>query len=389
MGLLVLAAGGLLATVLPAASAGAASSGSIVVGFDVDTSGPGASYNVPAMAVSKAEIAIINKDGGINGKKITTVECDDASDPTKVGACLEQLKNDGASFILQETGSPAVAQGKTTVQQLEIPTISATNATPVTVAAPNNTYIYTIGESTTVWGPAYCNGFKRAGIKTIALFEDNTPTIAGFTPPLLASMPCVKVVNTQVAPSTATDLTAEIARLASPKADAIFMSSAVSSFEVLAHNEMAQQYPKELVADVATLCGTPPDWKLANPGALVGSVCMGSIDSTNPNTIKVQKILQKSQGKSFQLTQFTGEAWDAVHVMQLALTKAKSLNGNVVNKALESIKNVPSSFGYPGFTIGFTATKHNGSNGPCGVLLVQYGPTNTTQHVWSKFHPTC
>lgn len=360
----------------------------IIVGFDVDQSGPGASYNVPAMKVSKAEISIINKNGGILGRPVQTIECNDESDPTKVGACLQQLASGGAKFIIQLTGSPAVIQSKSTVQQLKIPTISSTNATASVPKPPNNDYIYTIGESTAVWGPAYCNGMQRAGIKTIALLEDSTPTIAAFTPPLLAAMPCVSVVNKQVAPSTATDISAEVARLASPKADAIFISTASTSFDALANNQIKQQYPKATVFDVATLCNNPGNWNLANPGSLVGTICPGAVDSSNPVSAKVEKDLKPYMGASFQLSEFTAEAWDGVNLMAQAITKANSLDGDAINQALQTLTNVPSSFGSPGFTLSLSPTKHNASDGPCGLIMVQWGPTNNQQHVWSDFHPT-
>jgi branched-chain amino acid transport system substrate-binding protein len=357
----------------------------IIVGFDVDQTGPAASYNVPGMQVSKAEINQVNAQGGIKGHPIQTIQCNDESDPTKVGACLQQLATGGAKFIIQLTGSPAVIQSKATVEQLQIPTISSTNATATVPKPPNATYMYTIGESTAVWGPAYCNGMVRAGIKTISLLEDSTPTIAGFTPPLLAAMPCVSVVNTQVAPYNATDISAEVARLASPKADAIFISTASTSFDTLANNQIKQQYPNATVFDVATLCNNPTSWKLANPGALVGTICPGSIDPKNKVTVQVQTALRKTLGNSFQLSQFTAEAWDGVNLMVKAMQSSASLDGPTLNATLETLTNVTSSFGSPGFNLTFSPTKHNASNGPCGLLMVQWNPDNTHQRVWPQY----
>jgi len=375
-------------TAVEATASGAATSGgkAIVVGFDVDQSGPGAGYNVPAYNVSKAEIKQINSHGGIKGRQIKTVTCNDESTPTKVGACLQKLAGEGAVFIIQLTGSPAVIQSKSTVQKLQIPVISSTNASPTVPLPPDNTYIYTVAEPSTVWGPAYCNGMKRQHIKTIALLQDNTPTIAGFTPPLLKSMSCVKVVNTQTAPVDATNITAEVSRLSSPKADALMISTAEPSFDALANNTIKQQYPKTKVFDVATLCNNPSTWKLANPNALVGTVCPGAIDPANKVTQKVQKYLKSQLGSSFVLSQFTAEGWDGVNLMAQAMRKAPSFTGPALNKAVQSLKNVPSASGSPGYTLTLLPTKHSAPNGPCGIVMVQWHPTNNKQRTWPAYH---
>jgi len=341
------------------------------------------------MKTAQAAIDIINSKGGILGRPVQTIQCNDESNPTRVGACLQQLIGGGAVFFLEFTGSPAVIQSKAIIQQLRIPTLAPNNATASVPAPPNNDYIYTIGESTTAWGPVYCNGMQNAGIKTLAVLLDNSPTIATFTPALLGAMDCVKSVNKQTAPVNATDISAEIARLANPSADAILISSASVGFEILAHNQIAQQFPKATVFDVATLCNSPTNWKLANPGTLVGSICMGSMDPNNPETQRVQKLLQKSMGSSFQLDQFTAEAWDGVNMMNMAITKAGTTDGPAVNAALQTLTNVTSAYGYKGFHLSLSATKHNAPDGPCGLVLVQYGPTNTQQHPWDKFKPNC
>jgi len=370
-----------------AASGAAKASGKpIVVGFDVDQSGSGAGYNVPAMKVSQAEIKQINAKGGIKGRPITTVSCNDESTPTKVGACLQKLAGEGAVFIIQLTGSPAVIQSKSTIQQLKIPMISSTNASPTVPQPPDNTYIYTVAESTAVWGPAYCNGMKRLHIKTLSLLEDNTPTIAGFTPTLLKNMPCVSVVNTQTAPVTATNITAEVSRLSSPKGDAIMISTAETSFDALANNTIKQQDPKSTVFDVATLCNNPGTWKLANPNALVGTICPGAIDSANKVTTSVQKYLRSQLGQTFILSEFTAEGWDGVNLMAQAMKKASSLTGAVLNKAVQSLKNVPSASGSPGYNLTLSGTKHSAPNGPCGIVMVQWNPTNEHQRTWPAYH---
>jgi branched-chain amino acid transport system substrate-binding protein len=361
----------------------------IIIGFEVDTSGPQASFTGPAIEAAKAAIEIINNEGGVLGRPLEVIECDDASDPTKVGACLQKMASEGAHFFLEFTNVPTVIQSKTTVQELGIPTIAPTNASATVQNPPDNEFIYTVGPPAAAWAPVYCEAFEAADISTIALLMDDSASIATFTPPLLEAMSCVEVIDTEVASATATDISAEIARLDGDGADAIFISSASAGFEILAHNSIYRQYPDALRVDVATLCNLPASWKLADPDALVGSICMGSITADNPESQRVEEALQGVLGDDFKLDLFTAEAWDGVNLMRLAIEAAGSTDPQEINEALQGLSGVTSAFGFEGFTLSYSADKHNAPDGSCGLVLLEYGPTNTEQQPWDVYEPDC
>jgi branched-chain amino acid transport system substrate-binding protein len=361
----------------------------IIVGFEVDSSGPQASFTGPAIAAAKAAIEIINDEGGVLGRPLTIIECDDASDPTKVGACLQKMASEGAQFFLEFTNVPTVIQSKTTVQELGIPTIAPTNASATVQNPPDNEFIYTVGPPAAAWAPVYCEAFQAAGIEKLALLMDDSASIATFTPPLLEAMSCVDVVDTEVASATATDISAEVARLDVDNSDAIFISSASAGFELLAHNSISKQFPDALRVDVATLCNLPASWKLAEPGALVGSICMGSISAGNPESQRVEELLQGKLGSDFKLDLFTAEAWDGVNLMRLAIEAAGSTDPADLNTAIQGLSGVTSSFGFDGFTLSYAADKHNAPDGSCGLVLLEYGPTNTEQQPWDVYQPDC
>lgn len=360
----------------------------IIVGFEEDSSGPQASFTGPAIKAAKAAIEVINDQGGVLGRPLTIIECDDASDPTKVGSCLQKMASEGAQFFLEFTNVPTVIQSKATVQELGIPTIAPTNASATVQNPPDNEFIYTVGPPAAAWAPVYCEAFKAAKISTISLLMDDSASIATFTPPLLAAMSCVTVIDTEVASATATDISAEVARL-DDSADAIFISSASSGFEILAHNSIYKQYPDALRVDVATLCNLPASWKLADPDALVGSICMGSITADNPESQRVEKLLQGVLGADFKLDLFTAEAWDGVNLMKLAIESAGSTDPQELNTAMQGLSGVTSSFGFEGFTLSYAADKHNAPDGACGLVLLKYGPKNTEQQPWDVYKPDC
>ncbi len=393
----------LLAMALVAVACGSSKSGSaastsgggatpkgnpIVIGFDVDQTGAAASYSVPPFKADQAEINYLNKHGGILGRPVKMVVGNDESDPTKVNAVLQQLANQGAVFIQYLSSGSVGAAAKPTIEQLKIPLMAATNSSSVFPQPPNNDYVYSISEPNSVIGQAYCNGMQNAGIHNIALLEDNTPTIAAFGQQVLATMPCVKVVNKQVAPVDATDISAEVARLNSPKPDAILIFTAVSQFEILAHNTIYQQYPKMQVFASSVLGNDPPGWKLANAHALAGSVFFSALDPANKATIDVQNHLRTLLGSNYVLDQFSAQGYQGLLLMEQAFKMAGTDDPAALNRAMESIK-ANSVIGYPGFTLSYSAAKHAGPDGPCGTLLVQFGDNNTPKGPYPDFKPQC
>ena len=68
----------------------------IIFGMDVDETGPGASYSVPARDTMLDAIEDINNDGGVLGRPIEVVSDSDESDPARTPAVVRNLVEQGS-----------------------------------------------------------------------------------------------------------------------------------------------------------------------------------------------------------------------------------------------------------------------------------------------------
>ena len=113
----VFAAAGVLAVAGCGSSAGGSASsgekGPIVIGAAIGETGILKSYDGPAFAVVKYDIAKINDAGGINGRKVELKVLDTKSEITRGGQVAQQLIDEGAQIMIVSSdfdfGSPAAA----------------------------------------------------------------------------------------------------------------------------------------------------------------------------------------------------------------------------------------------------------------------------------------
>ncbi len=362
----------------------------IIIGIDLDSTGPGASYSTIAGKTIKLAVDDINNGGGVLGHPLQLVTENDESDPTKTPAVVQKLVSEGAKVLLLQSGSAAVLQAKSSLEQIGIPAIAPTGVTATLVAPPDNDYIYMLANATTDWAKVYCGAFGKAGITKLGVLTDDTTTIAALNKALFGAMSCMQIVDTEKGASNASDLSAQVARLKNANPDAVLVTSVGGAFEVLAQNTLAAQMPKTTRFSLASIGNQPSSWKLANPGALNGLIFMGSINAQNPQTQKLTKFLQAHNGKNYDVTAYDANGWDAVQLVKTAIEKAGGADDpRKLNAAIQGITGFPASFGQPGFTLSYSATKHLGADGLCGLSLIQFGADNKPKGPWSTYQPPC
>jgi branched-chain amino acid transport system substrate-binding protein len=371
-------------------SNGTASGSPIIIGMDEDSTGPGASYSTIAGKTIRLAIQDINDKGGVLGRPLKLVVENDESDPTKVPATLQKLASQGAKALFLQSGSAAILQAKSTLTQLGLPAIAPTGVTATLVTPPDNELIYMLANTTNDWAKVYCGAFAAAGITKIGVLTDDTTTIAALDKALFAQMTCVQFVATEKGAANASDLSAQVARLKNAKPDAILVTSVGGAFEVLAQNTLGAQLAGTKRFSLASIGNQPASWKLAAPGALNGLIFMGSINSANPRTQALVKLLQDKNGKDYDITAYDAQAWDSVQVLKQAIEKAGGVDDpKKLNEAIQNIKAYPATFGQANFTLSFGADKHLGADGPCGLSLIEFGSDNKPKGPWATFQPPC
>jgi branched-chain amino acid transport system substrate-binding protein len=168
------------------------------------------------------------------------------------------------------------------------------------------------------------------------------------------------------------------------------VTSVGGAFEVLAQNTLASQIPGKLRFSLASIGNQPASWKLANAGALNGLVFMGSINNQNPRTQELTKLLKEKNGSDYEITAYDANAWDTMQILKLAIEKAGGVDDSKkLNEAIQSISGFKSSFGQASFTLSYSATKHLGADGLCGLSLIEFGSDNKPKGPWATYQPPC
>lgn len=361
----------------------------IIVGEDWDSTSASASFTDVTAKTLQLAINQVNKTGGVLGHPIKLVIGNDESDPTKTPAVTQQLANEGAKFILFNTGTDATA--KPVVEKLGIPSIGVTDVIPTFAMPPNNTYAYLLSSPLSDWAAVYCGAWKKTGIKTIGVLRDDSTTTASLDNILFPALQkCVKIVDVETAPGSTSDVTAQVARLKSHNPNAVLVADLGGQFEILAQEAVHQLMSSVPRYSLATIVNEPQTWSLANPGSLNGVISMGSLNPNNTKTKQLKAFLVAHDGASYPMTAFDADAWDAVQLMKTAMVKAGGGNNTAaVNKQMQAIANYTASFGQPGYKLTYSATKHAGATGLCGLVLQQFGSNNKPDKAFAKYQPSC
>ncbi len=363
----------------------------IIIGMDLDSTGPGASYSTIAGDTVKDAIDELNENGGILGRPVELIIENDESDPTKTPAVIRKLLDQGADVLILQTASAATIQAKPIIQEAGKIALAPTSISQTLAEAPDADFTYVLANPISDFIDVYCGGYEAAGIETLAVMSDATTTIDGVNQLLLPGLEeCVDIVAEEKAEVDAADVTAQIARIKSSDPDAIFVSSVGGNFEVVVQNTLAQQMPDTPRFSIASIGNQPATWELANPGALEGLIFMSNLDPTNPLTEELVDFLAERRGDDYVITAYDAQAYDTVQLIKMAIEAAGDVeDGEAVRDALNEISGYQAHFGQTGFTLSYSADKHVGTDGLCGLSLVQFGADNTPEKPWDTYQPPC
>jgi branched-chain amino acid transport system substrate-binding protein len=363
----------------------------IVIGMNVDSTGPGASYSVPARDTMQDAVDEINANGGVLGRPLEVIIENDESDPTRTPSVVRKLVEDGAHVLIMQTGGSAIEQAKPVIQEAGLPTIAPTSLTTSIAEPPDNEFIYILANPIADFVEIYCGAFEEAGIESLGILSDTSPTIAGLNELLVPGLKeCVDVVAEEEAAVEASDVTAQVARIGDEDPDAVLVSSVGGGFEVLAQNTLFQQMADTTRFSLAAIGNQPESWDLANPGALEGLIYMGSLNSENELTSELEGFLDERRDDDWAMTAYDAQAYDAIQLLAQAIEQAGTPDDPAaINQALQSITDYEAHFGQPGFTLSYGADKHVGTDGLCGLSLIEFGADNRPGDPWETYQPEC
>lgn len=108
------------------------SSGPIKIGMFATTSAgtPSAFVNTWSVDGVKAAVQAVNKDGGINGRKVEVDVCDNGGDPNRDATCARKAVSDGWLAVVGGFDPYAPAQTLPILESANIPYVGALQGTP-------------------------------------------------------------------------------------------------------------------------------------------------------------------------------------------------------------------------------------------------------------------
>lgn len=363
----------------------------IIIGMDLDRTGPGSSYNPLAGDVVIAAVDDINANGGILDRPIMLVEESSESDPARGPATYQALIEKGAVAVLGLSTASVVQQVKPLLEEEQLTTIAPIAVLDALTQQPDAGYVYSVVNPVSDFGNLFCGAFEAEGIEKVAYFSDDSPAIKSLAEPLKAKLrECVDLVIEEVAPLASTDLTAQASRIADVKPDAILVQSVGGPFEALAHSAFYQAMPDVPRFSQGAFGNQPDNWALATPGSLEGLVFINPLDRENPKTEELVDYMTPLMGADWKVNQFAIQGYDGLMLLLGAIERAGGTDDpEAIRAAMEETEGYEAHIGQSGFTLSYTPDKHIGADGLCGFTLFEFGADNTPEGKWAAHQPPC
>jgi branched-chain amino acid transport system substrate-binding protein len=348
-----------VALVLLSAGAGSAQQGGDIWLAEISPlTGPLSFVGVDNRAGVNVAVAEINRRGGIRGRRVRVEVFDDGSNPSQAVSHMNRVANDDKFVGVVGSGFSSSGLAVAPIVERErIPYISmASSVAQVTPAKP---YYFMTTATSRLFAYSMAFQLRRQGIRRIALMADN----GGFgregarNVDELARRFGFQVVERIIFPLTSTTFQAELNRVRSSNAQALWIWNATTLAVTITKEARQLRLPQRLVltggnASVQYLQPACPQ----NNGALINSY-LGPVarflPRRNPSraiALRVDRGLRK-QGSTFHYDGYTG-----VMMFRAAMLRG-GFSRDAINSALE---NRMRGFVGPGGRYYYTRQNHSG-----------------------------
>jgi branched-chain amino acid transport system substrate-binding protein len=290
------------------------------------------------------------------------------------------------------SGSASALQVKPVVSQAKIVALAPTNLNTNIAAPPDSDYSFMMGVPSTSLGTVFTEAFKKSNVKRVGFFTDDSATIAGTTAPILKKIreSGIEIVAEEKASTRATDVTAQVSRIKDRNPDVVYAHTLGGPFEAAFFSAVKEAMPNVMRVSGPSLCSEPEVWALARTNALDGIICGGNTTLDNPRTVAANAAIKAFVGSSYPgITSFDAQGYDSVFLLKLAIENAGNATDAAALKAgMEKITKFQAHWGNTSFTISYTAEKHNGADGICGVVFSVF-KGNQPGGSWNVYQPAC
>ena len=330
----------------------------ILIGQSAALSGPAQELGKEMKSGAEAYFDVINKSGGINGRKIKLVSVDDGYEPDKAAANTKKLINDDKVLALfGYVGTPTSNASLPILTEAKVPFIGAFTGAQ-SLREPFNRYVFNVRGSYFDETEQIVGHLVQQGIKKIAVFYQNDAYgkagLAGVERAMKKRM--LEIAVTATVERNTTDVSTAVAALAKSNTEAIIMISAYKSCAAFIKSmklagALQQFWNVSFVGSKALSNELGEDGR----GVQISQVVPFPWSDVNPIVREYQKRIGGREQYSFTSL----EGYIAAKVLVEGLKRAGK------NPTRESLVDGLASMGkvdLGGFTVNYTPTNHNGSS---------------------------
>ena len=341
-----------------AALAQGVSADTILIGQSAALSGPAQELGKEMKSGAEAYFEVINKSGGINGRKIKLVSIDDGYEPDKAAANTKKLINDDKVLALfGYVGTPTSNASLPILTEAKVPFIGAFTGAQ-SLREPFNRYVFNVRGSYFDETEQIVGHLVQQGITKIAVFYQNDAYgkagLAGVERAMKKRN--LELAVTATVERNTTDVAAAVATLSKSGTGAIIMISAYKSCAAFIKSmklagALQQFWNVSFVGSKALSNELGEDGR----GVQISQVVPFPWSDVNPIVREYQKRIGGRELYSFTSL----EGYIAAKVLVEGLKRAGK------NPTRESLVDGLASMGkvdLGGFTVNYTPTNHNGSS---------------------------
>lgn len=316
--------------------AGTATPEPIVIGMIAPLTGTLSAIGSGFRAGAEAAVRELNRQRGVRGRRVELRLFDDASNPTQGVIRMQELAADPDVVATIGSGfAPTAVATAPIATRVGLPFIGM--APLHSLVYPPRPYVYATGHTTRLVAYKVAAHLRATGVRRIALMRANTSVgaEAGQVVRELAARYRLEIVSDHVYPLTSTTFVAELVRVKSSGAQALWVWAVDVSAVTITKEFRQLQLPQRLIlgAGAATPLYLRPACPEANGATLAApwSVVAGRLPDSNPSkrlALKIDRLVGSDAGV-FAHGGYTG-------VMMLAQAmRTDGVARESINRALE------------------------------------------------------
>jgi len=332
----------LAASVALAILQGAALADTIKIGSILSTTGPAAFLGDPEQKTLQLYVDQINKAGGVLGKQIELIVYDDGSEAAKANGFAKRLiEDDKVDAIIGGTTTGASMAMAPLVDKAEIPFISLGGG--VVIVDPVKKWMFKVAHNDRMAAEKVFADMQKRGITKVALLSETSGFGQSGRKESLAAAPKygIEIVADETYGAKDTDVTAQLTKIkGNAGAQAIFVFGLGQGPAIVTKN-IAQlgltlpHYESHGVAskEYIDIAGRASEGvRLPAAAILVASKLP---DADPQKKILIDYVKAYTDRYKLDVSTFGGHAYDALHILTAAMTRAGSTDKAKVRDEIE------------------------------------------------------